>query len=80
MMTKKKKTSTKQKGSKFENQCKEVLEQAGYNVFKAQHTARFIAPGRIVSMANDLFGLFDLVAKEPETGKTRWIQCKFGGR
>jgi len=68
--------SSKTRGNNFENEVKKDMENKGFLVFKAQRTAKFIGPGRIISMANDFFGLFDLICKKGQI--TYWIQCKYG--
>lgn len=72
--------SNKSKGQKYENEVAKILEETGWKVFKAQRTMRFIGKGRFISQSNDLFNLFDLVAKKPlpnGTIDTRWIQVKY---
>lgn len=67
--------SAKQKGSNVENEIKALLESKEWKVIKSPRTMKCIGPGRFISMDNDYFNLFDLIAKN-KLGKTLWIQAK----
>ena len=40
----------------------DLLKAQGYLVERAQNSARFIGPGRVISNRNDLFGCLDVLA------------------
>lgn len=63
--------SSYQKGNKYENEVKKILEQQGWQVFK-QHRKPMFIKGNLIMAGCDIFGC-DIVAKK-EGELTLWIQ------
>jgi len=68
--------STRAKGSKKEKEVADLFSWAEFAVSRAPLTAKFIGPGRVVSIAADFFGAFDLLAKR-RGDPTVWCQVTF---
>lgn len=66
------------KGKKFEKEVKTILESKGYMVEQAIPKTIFLGKGKIIAIAHDFFGCWDLIAKkigEP----TLWVQVSTVG-
>lgn len=65
--------SNSSKGKAYEREAMEVLKADGYMVEQAIPKTIWIGAGRIISVAHDFFGVWDIIAKklgEP----TLWVQ------
>ena len=54
--------NTRAKGKRLEKLAKEILEANGYLVEQANPKLQFIGPGKVISKAHDLYGLWDFMA------------------
>ena len=70
--------STRSKGRALEHRVAGILEACGWATEIARPELRYIGPGRVISKAHDLFGVFDLVAKR-RFDPSLWVQVTSGG-
>lgn len=52
-------------GKRLEGEVKEILTSEGWLVEQAIPKTIFIGPGKMIAVAHDFFGLFDLIAVRP---------------
>lgn len=64
--------NSREKGNKFEKQVQDILERNGYMVHRARYSG-FKTKNGYFSRNNDVFGVFDLIAKRKDY-TTKWIQ------
>jgi Holliday junction resolvase-like predicted endonuclease len=61
--------TTRQKGRISELKTKKFLEEVGFDIFLVDSAKKF-------NHGVDIFGLWDLIARDPKTGKLTFIQVK----
>ena len=67
----------RKKGNKAELWVQKFLEKDGWIVHRARQSYFKDNKGKIYTRSNDIFGVFDLIAKK-RRHKTRWIQVAIG--
>jgi hypothetical protein len=70
-MAKRKPDKSTAKGNKFEIEVRNILESAGWKVFR-QHRKPMFIKGRMITVGADIFGC-DMICKKDHE-KTLWIQ------
>ena len=68
----------RKKGNKYETEVQRFFENQGYIIHRARSSG-FKSGNRFLSRSNDVFGVFDLIAKKKDN-QTVWIQVSTGSR
>ena len=61
------------KGKQYEKEVQKILESKGYIVERAFNKTVWLARGRVISVAHDFFGQWDIIAKKFDE-PTLWVQ------
>ena len=72
------KSSTREKGKRFERRIRQYLESLGWTVDVARAAIHFIGPGKCFSSQCDFFGCADLICIKPDKPYTLFIQAHAG--
>ena len=64
--------SNASKGKTYEREAKQAYESMGYIVEQAIPKTVFVGPGRVMCIAHDFFGFWDLICKKVD--ETVWVQ------
>ena len=67
------------RGKQYEKECEAILTAKLYLVERAFNKTVFLGPGRIISVAHDFFGLWDIMARKKsgsfnDADMTLWVQ------
>lgn len=65
--------NTAAKGKKFEKEVMDILESEGWLVEQAVNKTVWLGAGRVISVAHDFFGAFDVIGKRLGD-PTLWVQ------
>lgn len=61
-------------GKRYELEVRRILEKEGWEVEQAINKTIWVGPGKIISVAHDFFGLFDLMAVRNSSPAILFVQ------